>query len=97
MAMQDGVTSDMIFGVEWLVAFVSEVIMLEPGDVILTGTPAGVGVFRDPPAFLQPGDVVTIEVERVGRLSNPVVDAEGRAPDGSPAARALAGLAGTAR
>jgi len=92
-AMQDGRTSDMIFGVEWLVAFVSEVIMLEPGDVILTGTPAGVGVFREPPVFLRPGDVATIEVESVGRLSNPVVDGDGRAPDGSPAARLLAGLA----
>jgi 2-keto-4-pentenoate hydratase/2-oxohepta-3-ene-1,7-dioic acid hydratase in catechol pathway len=91
--MQDGRTSDMIFGVEWLVAFVSEVIRLEPGDVILTGTPAGVGVFREPPVFLRPGDVATIEVESVGRLSNPVVDRDGRAPDGSPAARLLAGLA----
>lgn len=93
VAMQDGVTADMIFGVEWLVAFVSEVIMLDPGDVILTGTPAGVGVFRDPPVFLEPGDVATVEVERVGRLSNPIVDAAGHAPPGSPAARVLAGLA----
>lgn len=92
LAMQDGTTADMIFGVEWLVAYVSEAITLEPGDVILTGTPAGVGVFRDPPVFLEPGDVATVEVERIGRLSNPVVDADGRAPAGSPAARVLAGL-----
>jgi 2-keto-4-pentenoate hydratase/2-oxohepta-3-ene-1,7-dioic acid hydratase in catechol pathway len=91
-AMQDGTTRDMIFGPEWLVAFVSEVITLEPGDVILTGTPAGVGAFRQPPVFLQPGDVATVEVESIGRLSNPVVAADGNAPDGSPAARVLAGL-----
>jgi len=90
--MQDGTTRDMIFGVEWLIAFVSEVITLDPGDVILTGTPAGVGVFRDPPVFLRPGDVATVEVGGIGRLSNPIVDADGSAPEGSPAARVLAGL-----
>ena len=90
--MQDGTTRDMIFGVEWLIAFVSEVITLDPGDVILTGTPAGVGVFRDPPVFLRPGDVATVEVEGIGRLSNPIVDADGSTPEGSPAARVLAGL-----
>lgn len=46
---------------------------LEPGDLLLTGTPAGVGLFRDPPALLQPGDEVTVEIERVGTLTNPVV------------------------
>ena len=92
LAMQDGSTRDMIFGPEWLVAFVSEVITLEPGDVILTGTPAGVGAFRQPPKFLQPGDVATVEIQSIGRLSNPIVDAHGSAPDGSPAARVLAGL-----
>jgi len=90
--MQDGTTRDMIFGVEWLIAFVSEVITLDPGDVILTGTPAGVGVFRDPPVFLRPGDVATVEVEGIGRMSNPIVDEDGSAPEGSPAARVLAGL-----
>lgn len=92
VAMQDGTTGDMIFGPEWLVAFVSEVITLEPGDVILTGTPAGVGAFSKPPVFLQPGDLATIEVESIGRLSNPIVGADGSAPNGSPAARVLAGL-----
>jgi 2-keto-4-pentenoate hydratase/2-oxohepta-3-ene-1,7-dioic acid hydratase in catechol pathway len=92
VAMQDGTTGDMIFGPAWLVAFVSEVITLEPGDVILTGTPAGVGAFSKPPVFLQPGDVATVEVESIGRLSNPIVGADGSAPDGSPAARVLAGL-----
>jgi 2-keto-4-pentenoate hydratase/2-oxohepta-3-ene-1,7-dioic acid hydratase in catechol pathway len=46
---------------------------LEPGDVVSTGTPAGVGVFRQPPVFLQPGDVVVLEIEGIGRLENPVV------------------------
>ena len=90
--MKDGTTRDMIFGVEWLIAFVSEVITMEPGDVILTGTPAGVGVFREPPVFLRPGDVATVEVEGIGRLSNPIVDADGSVPAGSPAALLLAGL-----
>jgi 2-keto-4-pentenoate hydratase/2-oxohepta-3-ene-1,7-dioic acid hydratase in catechol pathway len=92
VAMQDGTTRDMIFGPAWLVAFVSEVITLEPGDVILTGTPSGVGAFSKPAVFLQPGDVATIEVESIGRLSNPIVGPDGGAPDGSPAARVVAGL-----
>ena len=88
--VQDGRTSDMVFPVADLVAFISESITLEPGDVVITGTPSGVGVFREPPAFLEPGDVVRVEVEGIGSLTNPVVDAEGRAPAGSPAARLLA-------
>ena len=88
--VQDGRTSDMVFGVADLVAFVSESITLEPGDLVITGTPSGVGVFREPPVFLEPGDVVRVEVERIGSVTNPVVDAGGRAPTGSPAARLLA-------
>ncbi len=72
---QDSTTSEMIFDVATVVAFASRTITLEPGDVIATGTPAGVGAFRDPPRFLQPGDVVRCEVERVGTLENPVVAA----------------------
>jgi len=53
-------------------SFVSEAITLEPGDLILTGTPAGVGIFRDPELLLQPGDEVTVEIEGVGTLTNPV-------------------------
>lgn len=87
--VQDGRTSDMVFGVAELIAFISASITLEPGDLVITGTPSGVGVFRDPPVFLEPGDVVRVEVERIGSLTNPVVDAEGGAPDGSPAARLL--------
>ena len=72
--MQDGSTSDMIHDVPALVAFISSVITLDPGDVIATGTPAGVGVFRDPPLFLQPGDRVRCEIEGIGSVANPVVE-----------------------
>ena len=70
--MQSSSTAEMIFGVAEIVAFVSEAITLEPGDLIATGTPAGVGVFRDPPVLLQPGDVITIEIDGLGSLTNPV-------------------------
>ena len=73
--MQDGNTADMIFPVARTVALLSEVMTLEPGDVIITGTPAGVGYARKPPVFLRPGDICEIEVEGVGVLSNPVVSA----------------------
>jgi 2-keto-4-pentenoate hydratase/2-oxohepta-3-ene-1,7-dioic acid hydratase in catechol pathway len=71
--LQDGNTRDLIFSVRFLVAYVSNVFTLEPGDLILTGTPSGVGWARDPKVSLQPGDVVEVEVERVGTLRNPVV------------------------
>jgi 2-keto-4-pentenoate hydratase/2-oxohepta-3-ene-1,7-dioic acid hydratase in catechol pathway len=70
--LQDSNTSNMIFSVGEIVAHVSQAITLEPGDLIATGTPAGVGAFRDPPVWLQPGDEVTIEIENVGTLTNPV-------------------------
>ena len=70
--MQESTTANMVFGVAEIVAFVSQAITLEPGDLILTGTPAGVGVFRDPPVLLQPGDEITIEIDGVGSLTNPV-------------------------
>jgi 2-keto-4-pentenoate hydratase/2-oxohepta-3-ene-1,7-dioic acid hydratase in catechol pathway len=70
--MQDSSTSNMVFGVADVVSFVSQAITLEPGDLIITGTPAGVGAFRDPPVWLQPGDEITIEIDRVGSISNPV-------------------------
>ncbi|MBD3336552.1 MAG: fumarylacetoacetate hydrolase [Candidatus Eisenbacteria bacterium] len=69
---QDGTTADMIFGVRELLSYISRQMTLWPGDVVSTGTPAGVGVFRDPPLFLQDGDVVEVELERVGVLRNPV-------------------------
>jgi 2,4-diketo-3-deoxy-L-fuconate hydrolase len=59
--------------VDEIVSYASQTATLEPGDLILTGTPAGVGVFRDPPRLLQPGDEVTIEIEGIGSLTNPVV------------------------
>ncbi len=88
--VQDGRTSDMVFPVADLIAFISESLTLEPGDLVITGTPSGVGVFREPPVFLAPGDIVRVEVEGIGSVTNPVVDADGRAPDGSPAAGLLA-------
>lgn len=69
---QNSNTKNLIFDVATLVAFCSEAMTLEPGDVISTGTPGGVGVFMSPPRFLQAGDVVTIAIERIGELSNPV-------------------------
>jgi len=70
--MQDGHTSLMIWPVAELVAFVSETITLEPGDVIATGTPAGIGAARTPPVFLRDGDVVEVEIDRVGLLETAI-------------------------
>lgn len=70
--MQEGSTSDMIFSVARLVSFLSQDTTLLPGTVILTGTPPGVGFARNPPVFLQAGDTVTVEVEGIGKLTNPV-------------------------
>jgi 2-keto-4-pentenoate hydratase/2-oxohepta-3-ene-1,7-dioic acid hydratase in catechol pathway len=89
--MQDGNTSDLLFGAAELIATISGEVTLEPGDVVVTGTPSGVGVFREPPVFLEPGDLVRVEVERIGSLTNPVVDEEGRVPEGSPAHRFMSG------
>jgi len=69
---QDSRTSDLIFGPRALVDFISEVISLEPGDLILTGTPSGVGVAMDPPRFLARGDVVRCEVERLGAIEHAI-------------------------
>jgi 5-carboxymethyl-2-hydroxymuconate isomerase len=70
--MQDSSTAEMVFSVAELIAFITEGITLEPGDVVLTGTPHGVGNFRDPQVFLQPGDVVEVEVSGLGVLTNTV-------------------------
>ena len=72
--MQDGNTHDLLFDVPTLVSLLSQEITLDPGDLIITGTPAGVGVFRDPPVFLRPGDRVRCEVEGIGSVENPIVD-----------------------
>jgi len=71
--LQKSNTRHLVFGVPQLVAFISRCITLEPGDVVSTGTPAGVGVFRNPPIFLHPGDTVTITLSGLGTLQNPVV------------------------
>jgi 2-keto-4-pentenoate hydratase/2-oxohepta-3-ene-1,7-dioic acid hydratase in catechol pathway len=70
--MQDSSTAQMIFSVAEIIAYVSQVITLEPGDLIATGTPAGVGVFRDPKVLLKDGDEVSIEIDGLGTLTNPV-------------------------
>jgi 2-keto-4-pentenoate hydratase/2-oxohepta-3-ene-1,7-dioic acid hydratase in catechol pathway len=71
--LQQSNTSELIFKIPELVAFLSSVFTLEPGDVVSTGTPAGVGFARKPPRFLKPGDQVVIHVDRIGELRNPVV------------------------
>ena len=70
--LQDSSTAQMVFSVAEIIAYVSRTITLEPGDLIATGTPAGVGVFRDPKVLLGDGDEVTVEVEGLGTLTNPV-------------------------
>ncbi|MFM8475246.1 MAG: fumarylacetoacetate hydrolase family protein, partial [Planctomycetaceae bacterium] len=72
--MQDWNTNDMIFPVPALIEFLSASTVLTPGTVILTGTPHGVGFAQTPPRFLQAGDVVTIEIEGIGSLTNPVIE-----------------------
>ncbi|WP_142848662.1 fumarylacetoacetate hydrolase family protein [Telmatospirillum sp. J64-1] len=71
---QDANTRDLIFDIPTLIETISAGITLQPGDVIATGTPVGVGIGFDPPKFLQPGDEVTIEIEGIGRLSNRLVE-----------------------
>jgi 2-keto-4-pentenoate hydratase/2-oxohepta-3-ene-1,7-dioic acid hydratase in catechol pathway len=73
--MQDSNTNQLIFGVPRLIEFITKSISLEPGDVIATGTPAGVGFARKPPVYLKPGDVMDVHIEKVGGLGNPVVSA----------------------
>jgi len=73
--MQDSNTDQFIFGVPELIEFLSQTITLEPGDVIATGTPSGVGFARKPPVFLQPGDEMVVDIEGVGKLNTPVVAA----------------------
>jgi 2-keto-4-pentenoate hydratase/2-oxohepta-3-ene-1,7-dioic acid hydratase in catechol pathway len=74
--MQDSNTDQLIFGVPELIEFLSQTITLEPGDVIATGTPPGVGFARKPPVFLQPGDEMVVNIEGIGNLGNPVVAAK---------------------
>jgi 5-carboxymethyl-2-hydroxymuconate isomerase len=73
--VQDASTADMIFGVAELIAYISETITLEPGDVIATGTPPGVALGRADPRYLQDGDSIEVEIEGIGILANPVASA----------------------
>ncbi len=73
--LQDSSTAQMVFSVAEIVAFVSTWMTLEPGDLIATGTPAGVGFTREPPVYLRPGDEVIVEIDGLGALVNPVVAA----------------------
>jgi 2-keto-4-pentenoate hydratase/2-oxohepta-3-ene-1,7-dioic acid hydratase in catechol pathway len=70
--MQSSPTSEMLFSPGRLLEALTALMTLEPGDVVTTGTPAGVGCFRDPPVWLQPGDEVTVSIDRIGDLTNPV-------------------------
>ena len=72
--MQDARTDQLIFSVPALIEMISVAMTLEPGDVIVTGTPAGVGAGRKPPVFMKPGDVFEVEIEGIGVLSNPIQD-----------------------
>jgi 2-keto-4-pentenoate hydratase/2-oxohepta-3-ene-1,7-dioic acid hydratase in catechol pathway len=76
--VQDGSTADMIFSVGEILASLSETMTLYPGDLVVTGTPSGVGYARRPPRFLHPGDEVTVEIERVGSVRTPIVAAPER-------------------
>ena len=71
--MQDGTTSDWLFSLPQLIGHLAQVMPLEPGDIVTTGTPAGVGLFRKPPVFMQPGDVIEIEAEGIGILRNQIL------------------------
>jgi len=77
--MQDSTTSNLIFKVPYLISYFSQSVTWETGDLISTGTPPGVGVFRDPQVFLKPGDSVSVTVERLGTLTNSVVGPQGSA------------------
>jgi 2,4-diketo-3-deoxy-L-fuconate hydrolase len=76
--VQDGNTRNMIFSIGRVISYISQVAALKPGDVIATGTPDGVGHARTPPLFMKPGDVVEVEIERVGSVRNPIVAATGK-------------------
>jgi len=72
--VQSAIIDDMVFDVETLVSTISEAMTLESGDIIVTGTPSGVGLGRKPPLYMKAGDLIEIEIEKIGILSNPVVD-----------------------
>ena len=71
--LQDSTTANLIFGIDEVISYASKTSTLEAGDLILTGTPAGVGIFRDPQRLLQPGDEITIEIDGLDSITNPVI------------------------
>jgi 2-keto-4-pentenoate hydratase/2-oxohepta-3-ene-1,7-dioic acid hydratase in catechol pathway len=73
---QDSTTSELLFDVPQIVSFLSKSFTLEPGDIIATGTPAGVGFARDPPEFLKPGDEMELYIEKIGYLRNKIVESQ---------------------
>ena len=85
-AWQDSTTAEMVFDVPTIVAFASRTITLEPGDVIATGTPAGVGHYQSPPRYLAAGDLMRCEIEGIGAIENEIVDAPDRIEDHAAAA-----------
>jgi 2-keto-4-pentenoate hydratase/2-oxohepta-3-ene-1,7-dioic acid hydratase in catechol pathway len=72
--MQDGNTKDMVFDIPCIIENISRDITLFPGDVISTGTPSGVGIFRNPPVLLKPGDVVECSIEKIGTIKNKITE-----------------------
>ncbi len=76
--MQNGTTADMIFDVKTLISYASKAFTLQPGDILLTGTPNGVGFYRNPPVTLKDGDKVVVEVEKIGQLENTCREARGQ-------------------
>ena len=72
--MQNANTNDMVFSVAATIAYLTQAMTLEPGDLIATGTPSGVGYARNPPLWMEPGDTIEVEIEGIGVLSNPIVD-----------------------
>jgi 2-keto-4-pentenoate hydratase/2-oxohepta-3-ene-1,7-dioic acid hydratase in catechol pathway len=82
VVVQQSNTSQMIFDIPTIIAYVSTLVPLEPGDVIATGTPSGVGFTRNPPLFMNPGDTCEITVEGIGTLRNTVVSEHLGRPDG---------------
>jgi len=72
--MQDTSTDDMVFPVATAIAYITQAMSVEPGDLLATGTPSGVGYARKPPVWMKPGDTVEVEIEGIGVLRNPVED-----------------------
>merc|ERR1719215_1432417 len=83
--VQDSSTSDLIFNVEQVISYLSQGTVLAPGTVILTGTPEGVGLGRNPQLWMKPGDIVEVEIEKIGKLRNTVTTEAAKVPPSSHA------------